>query len=150
MKLHPKNEVMLKIKLMPRLLLFACFGFLLLLSCGSNNDEAASAADSENTPASMVQSNVANSPQAKALRNLMKKSDCATCHQISTKSIGPSYTEVANQYEKNDKTIAQLADKIIKGGAGVWGEIPMTAHPDMKPAEAEILVREILSLKDIN
>lgn len=78
---------------------------------------------------------------------LIAKSDCLTCHQEATKVIGPSYKDVAAKYEATDANVKMLAGKIIAGGSGVWGQIPMTAHPQVSQGDAETMVRYILSLK---
>ena len=81
-------------------------------------------------------------------KNLMLSLDCKTCHQIDTKSIGPAYTEVSKKYAKDNNTIAYLANKIIKGGSGVWGETNMPAHPGLTEADASKIAGWVVSLKD--
>lgn len=61
---------------------------------------------------------------------LIAQSDCLTCHKVEDRIVGPSYSEVAAKYPANDSTYNYLAQKIIKGGKGVWGEVAMTPHPD--------------------
>jgi cytochrome c len=61
--------------------------------------------------------------------------------------IGPAYKDVAKKYENNDKNVKMLAEKIIKGGQGNWGEIPMAGHPNVSQADAEAMVRYILTIK---
>jgi cytochrome c len=79
---------------------------------------------------------------------LVSKSDCFTCHKISDRIVGPSYSEVAERYAgANSDTIASLAQKIIKGGSGVWGEQLMNPHPQLSQADAEMMVKYILLLK---
>ena len=78
---------------------------------------------------------------------LLAKSDCLTCHKIGEKVIGPSYKDVAKKYAATSSNIKMLAGKIIKGGSGVWGPIPMTAHATLSQADAELMVKYILSLK---
>jgi cytochrome c len=78
---------------------------------------------------------------------LITKSDCIGCHHKVNKLIGPSYTDVAKKYPSNEKNIAYLADKIIKGGSGVWGKIPMTPHPKISQNDAKLMAKYILSLK---
>ena len=78
---------------------------------------------------------------------LISKSDCLTCHSTERKIVGPSYKEVAQKYEFNDKNIDYLAGKIIKGGAGVWGEVPMQPHPDISKEDAKEMARYVLSLR---
>ena len=77
---------------------------------------------------------------------LIDGSDCKTCHKVDDKIIGPSYAEVAGKYENNQETIDKLADKIMKGGSGVWGEIAMTPHPNTTKEEAQKMVQYILSI----
>lgn len=80
-------------------------------------------------------------------KKLMESSDCKTCHKLNETSIGPSYTAVANKYEKNQKSYDHLVGKIINGGSGVWGEVAMPPHTAIKPAEAKQIVDYIFSLK---
>lgn len=77
---------------------------------------------------------------------LIAKQDCATCHKIDKKVIGPSYLDIAKKYPLNDKNINYISDKIIKGGSGVWGAIPMSAHGALKKDEAKKIAKYILSL----
>lgn len=76
---------------------------------------------------------------------LIAKSDCLTCHNVDTKVTGPAYRDVAAKYTSAD--VSMLADKIVKGGQGVWGPIPMTPHPGVSQADAEQMVKYILLLK---
>ena len=77
---------------------------------------------------------------------LVKASDCKTCHHPVNKIIGPSHTDVAKKYEFTEANVKMLAQKIISGGQGVWGEIPMAAHADLSPENAESMARYVLSL----
>jgi len=79
-------------------------------------------------------------------RNLIEKSDCKSCHQYSTKSIGPSYLDVAKKYPKNEENLNYLTKKIREGGSGVWGEHGMSAHPDLTEANAKRIVDYIFSV----
>nr|WP_234109333.1 c-type cytochrome [Chryseobacterium sp. R2A-55] len=76
---------------------------------------------------------------------LIEGADCLTCHKIDTKVVGPSYQDVANKY--TDADIDMLAQKIIDGGKGNWGEIPMTPHAGMSKETAKKMVEYILTLK---
>lgn len=77
---------------------------------------------------------------------LIKSSDCLSCHQEKIKLVGPSYIDVAKKYQPTDDNINLLADKIIKGGSGVWGDVPMTSHPAVSDQDAHEMVKYILSL----
>ncbi len=76
---------------------------------------------------------------------LLEGMDCLSCHKVDAKLVGPSYQEVAAKY--TDADIDKLADKIIKGGAGAWGDIPMTPHAGLSPDNAKLMVKYILSLR---
>ncbi|WP_431609181.1 c-type cytochrome [Chryseobacterium sp. 'Rf worker isolate 10'] len=76
---------------------------------------------------------------------LIEGTDCLTCHKIDSKLIGPSYQEVAAKYTDADLDI--LSQKIIDGGKGNWGEIPMTPHTGLSKENAQKMVKYILSLK---
>jgi len=78
---------------------------------------------------------------------LISRLDCVGCHHKSMKILGPSYLDIAKKYDLNDKNINYLTSKIIKGGSGVWGNIPMAAHSTLKKEDAKTIVKYILSLK---
>ena len=80
--------------------------------------------------------------------NLIAKSDCLTCHKVEEKNIGPAYRDVANKYEATPANITMLAAKVIKGGQGVWGAVPMTPHPAITQADAEQMVKYVMLLKN--
>ncbi len=77
---------------------------------------------------------------------LVRASDCNTCHHVTNKIIGPSHTDVAKKYAFTRNNVQLLAKRIIEGSSGVWGEIPMTAHPDLSQEDAEKMARYVLSL----
>jgi len=85
--------------------------------------------------------------QTSEAEKLMAKSDCMVCHNKDKKIIGPSFVEIAKKYPANEKNVKYLVEKIIKGGSGVWGPIPMAAHVDYKKEDAKIIVKYILALK---
>lgn len=76
---------------------------------------------------------------------LIEGADCLTCHKVDSKLVGPSYQEVADKY--TDADIEALATKIIDGGVGVWGQVPMTPHAGMSKDNAKKMVEYILTLK---
>ena len=76
---------------------------------------------------------------------LIEGSDCLTCHKMDTKLVGQSYQEVADKYTEGD--LDMLADKIVNGGKGNWGEVPMSAHAGMSKENAKKMVAYILTLK---
>ena len=78
---------------------------------------------------------------------LAKAKNCMACHAVANKVVGPAYKDVAKKYA-GDKTAAdKLAAKIMKGGSGVWGAVPMPANPQVSEAEAKKLAAWVLSLK---
>ncbi len=79
-------------------------------------------------------------------QSIMLSLDCKSCHKTNEKSIGPSFTDVAKKYLKNTDALSYLSGKIIKGGSGVWGDVAMAAHPDLKQDDANQIVHWILSL----
>ncbi len=87
-----------------------------------------------------------NSP-AFASADLAQKKNCLACHAVDTKRIGPSYKDVAAKYADNKDATATLVTKVVKGGGGVWGAIPMPANPQVTEAEAKALVQWILTVK---
>ncbi len=81
-------------------------------------------------------------------KQLIAGSDCHACHNEERKTIGPAYVDIANRYDKSAATRTRLAEKIIKGGSGAWGDIPMNPHPDLMPADADLMIGYILSFKE--
>lgn len=84
---------------------------------------------------------------AMANPELAQKKACLACHSVDNKIVGPSYKDVAKKYKSQKGIEAKLAEKVIKGGKGAWGEVPMPANPQVNEAEAKQLVTWILSLK---
>lgn len=80
---------------------------------------------------------------------IVKGSDCFTCHRVGQKLIGPAYKDVAAKYKgADDAKITELAKKVIAGGAGNWGNVPMRAHPTLSEEDAKKAVKWVLSLAD--
>ncbi len=77
---------------------------------------------------------------------LMKRTTCFACHNATEQSAGPPYAAVAAKYLTDPGARTQLQAKIINGGAGVWGALPMPPHPQHTPAEAAQMVDWVLSL----
>ncbi len=86
---------------------------------------------------------------APALANeaLAKAKNCLACHATDKKVVGPSYKDVAAKYAGQKDAVDKLSQKVIKGGVGAWGQIPMPANPQVNDAEAKQLVQWILTLK---
>jgi cytochrome c len=114
----------------------------IMSACGNNSSDK----KDEKAPATVSNDLSANPDYQKGLE-LIGKSDCLTCHKISEKLTGPAYRDVAAKYEATDENIAKLATKIIKGGSGSWGIIPMTPHAALSEADAKQMVKYILLLK---
>ncbi len=82
-----------------------------------------------------------------ASQELATKKNCMACHAVDKKLVGPAYKDVAAKY-KGDKTAeAKLAEKVMKGGVGTWGQVPMPANPQVSKEEATTLVKWVLSQK---
>lgn len=77
---------------------------------------------------------------------LAKKKNCLACHAVDKKVVGPAYKDVAAKYA-GQNVVAKLATKVMKGGSGVWGAVPMPANPQVNQAEAETLVKWVLTQK---
>jgi cytochrome c len=78
---------------------------------------------------------------------LAQKKNCLACHAVDKKIVGPAYKDVAAKYAGDKTAAAKLADKVMKGGTGTWGQIPMPANPQVSADEAKTLVAWILSQK---
>jgi len=76
--------------------------------------------------------------------------DCKSCHKEDGVSIGPSFKRVAEKYATDKKAPTYLSQKIMKGGSGVWGDVAMSAHPNIEQKDLDQIVHYILSLKPQN
>ncbi len=79
-------------------------------------------------------------------KTLLESSDCGACHDAVEKSVGPSLKQIADKYSNDPSVVRMLVEKVIKGGSGVWGDLMMSPHPQLKNEEAEKMVGYILSL----
>ena len=78
---------------------------------------------------------------------LAKSKNCLACHAVDKKVVGPSYKDVAKKYAGQKDAADMLAGKVIKGGSGVWGPVPMPANAQVNEADAKKLVAWILATK---
>ena len=88
-----------------------------------------------------------SSASAFASLELAQKKNCMACHAIDKKVVGPALKDVAAKYKGQNDAEAKLAEKIMKGGAGVWGPVPMPANTQVNPGEAKQLAKWVLTVK---
>jgi len=87
------------------------------------------------------------STSALAQADLAKAKNCMACHTVANKLVGPAYKDVAEKYAGQKGAEDKLVQKVLKGGSGVWGPIPMPANPQVSEAEARQLVKWVLTTK---
>lgn len=73
--------------------------------------------------------------------------NCMACHAVATKLVGPSYKDVAAKYAGQKDAVDKLAAKILKGGSGVWGPVPMPANAQVNADEAKKLAAWVMTQK---
>lgn len=129
--------------------IFAVIGICsVIYACGGDKKEGTEETTSSTSTSATEEAAPATAAVGSAKgEQLISTSDCLTCHKTDAKIVGPSYIDVANKYPANDENIAMLANKIIQGGSGNWGEIPMSPHPAITTEDATEMVKYILSLK---
>ena len=111
---------------------------LFLISCGDTQQRP------ENNSA--IVSDSTESSDKEEEFGLISEYDCATCHRKDEKISGPAYMDIAGKYKNDKKAEEYLSRKILEGGSGVWGDVPMNSHPSMPKEDAVLLARYILSL----
>jgi cytochrome c len=90
---------------------------------------------------------MAASTPALADLQLATAKNCMACHAVATKLVGPSYKDVAAKYAGQKDAVDKLAAKIIKGGSGVWGPVPMPANAQVNDADAKKLAAWVMTQK---
>lgn len=113
-----------------------------VMSCGGNKTDSESKTDTVAAP--VVET---KDPAIAEGLELIGKSDCFTCHKVNEAATGPAYSLVAARYADNPAGRDSLVHKIIKGGSGNWGAVPMLAHPNLSEEDAKKMVTYVMSLK---
>jgi cytochrome c len=84
---------------------------------------------------------------AQNAEELLKTNACTACHAVDKKLVGPGYKDVAAKYRGQKDAEAKLAEKVKKGGVGVWGQVPMPPNAHVKDSDINVMVKYILTLK---
>lgn len=132
---------------MKKTLLVALLISVALISCSEKKEPDTDHVVIEETASVDSATVVASTPlsaEAEGLQ-LIEGADCLACHKMDAKLVGPSYHDVAKKYTEAD--LDMLAQKIIDGGKGTWGDVPMTPHTGMSKENAQKMAKYILSLE---
>jgi cytochrome c len=126
-----------------------------IASCGNNENKAPGEQATEGGASTDTQAgagaqtaDISTNPDYKKGLALIGQSDCLGCHKVSERLVGPSYQEVAERYAGQPGIEDSLASKIIHGGSGNWGQVPMTPHPNISKEDAVSMAKYILLLKE--
>jgi cytochrome c len=131
---------------MKKLLVVLSFSCV-VVACGSNDSNPAKEERKEEAK-EVAKEPAGKSEDYKKGLDLVAKSDCFTCHKVKEAATGPAYEAVAAKYAPaSDEVIEKLADKVIKGGSGNWGTVPMLPHPQVSTEDAKAMVKYVMSLK---
>ena len=125
---------------------FLSYSIIIVFLASCSTKEESKNTEDYGSPESVKKTQSTTSDAIAIGEALVNKSDCNICHHRTNKIMGPSHTEVAEKYEFTDENVKMIAGKIISGGSGVYGEIPMTPHADISQQEAENMARYVLSL----
>ena len=127
------------------LLILGCVA-LAIASCGNPDSKQAESTSSTSADTSATVS--AQTPgEMLPGEKLIATADCVGCHNRTQKVVGPAYVDIAAKYPSNAENIDKLAGVVIAGSQGTWGDLPMTAHPNLSKEDAKLMVTWILSLK---
>ena len=127
--------------------LITSMALAVLVACNSGGEKTETKTE-EKKEEKAAETDITQSPEYTEGLELIAKSDCFTCHKVDEPLTGPPYRDVANKYASQAPAIIpQLAEKIIKGGTGVWGQVPMLPHPAISQSDAEKMIKYILLLK---
>ncbi len=117
---------------------------VVLAACGGGEKKD----EKTSTTTEQKADDLSSNPVYQKAITIIANSDCRTCHLVDEKNIGPAWREVANKYAGMDTAVQYLAQKIIDGGSGVWGNVPMAPHSSMPREDAETLAQYVLLLKN--
>ncbi len=136
---------------------------LLIAGCGDASNSDATANGIENSDNAAMVSSAAGTKQGAengavdaaasaavdvtALEKTLQGMGCFACHAVDAKRVGPSYLQIAERYRGQEGVVPGLVVKIINGGGGVWGPVPMVTHPQFDSATLTPLVEQILALE---
>jgi cytochrome c len=95
----------------------------------------------------VIMSLILMSSPAWADNDLLMKNNCLACHNVNQTVVGPAFKAVANKYRGQADATDKLAKKIRAGGSGVWGAMPMPAHPQISDVDAKKFATYILNIK---
>lgn len=87
------------------------------------------------------------SSSAMASADLAKAKNCMACHAVASKLVGPAFKDVAAKYAGQKDAESKLVGKVLKGGSGSWGAVPMPANPQVTEAESRTLIKWVLAQK---
>jgi cytochrome c len=90
----------------------------------------------------------AASATAVDMPGLIVEQGCNNCHKMDRKLVGPTWMEISRKYKGNDAAPAKLSRKIIAGGSGAWGPVPMPGYPTLSDPEISEVVASILKLSE--
>lgn len=128
-----------------RRFLLVPLSFALLVACNSDSKPAE---EKKGDKPAVAADDITTNPDYQKGLDLVAKNGCFSCHAVADKINGPAYRDIADKYATaSDTIVSHLAKKIISGGTGVWGEIPMIPHPAVSQEEAEAMVKYVLLLK---
>jgi len=126
---------------MKKILFLSCIA--LAMACGGNNSSEPATQSEEQASA---EDKTKNPDYQKGLE-LVAQNDCLTCHKVSETSTGPAYMDISTKYAGADEAqVKELALKIIHGGTGNWGSVPMLPHASLSEADAIAMTKYILLL----
>lgn len=118
----------------------------LITACASGPEQTATPTTDSTKKETTV--DLSNNPDYQKGLEVAGNNDCFTCHQVDEQLTGPAYKDIANKYATAGDTIVNyLSAKIINGGSGVWGSVPMAPHPSITQEEAQALAKYVLLLK---
>ncbi len=116
----------------------------IFISC--NNQNSPNLGDSRTNDIINTGGEAAEKQYEKGAR-LLARDDCFTCHSIDKKMVGPSYVEIAAKYHNDPKYADYLANSVVKGSKGIYGDAVMTPHPNIGYNDIREMLKYILSLK---
>lgn len=83
-------------------------------------------------------------------KSIISNSDCLGCHAANHRVTGPAWAQIAGKFRgmAQEEVVSALARSVREGTVGIWGQVPMPAHPQLTQTQAMAAIAYVLSVDE--